>query len=101
MDVIFFFIFMYEIDSMSHLLSVLTSSFSYEFYYDEHIYVDCISVNIDQFSSKFRYVVAKTIFFKTGFYIPVASTSAVITIFHFDDVIIVKILIKGLMSKTS
>ena len=26
--------------------------------------IECISVNIDQFSSKFRYVVAKTIFYK-------------------------------------
>ena len=26
--------------------------------------IDCISVNIDQFSSKFRYVVAKTILYK-------------------------------------
>ena len=28
--------------------------------------IDCISVNIDQFSSKFRYVVAKTILYKRG-----------------------------------
>ena len=48
--------------------------------------IDCISVNIDQFSSKFRYVVAKTILYKR-------SNNH----FHFDDVIIVKILIKGLM----
>ena len=43
--------------------------------------IDCISVNIDQFSSKFRYVVAKTILYKLNN-----------IIFHFDDVIIVKIL---------
>ena len=52
--------------------------------------IDCISVNIDRFSSKFRYVVAKAILYKFK-----------LTIFHFDDVIIVKISIKGLMSEMS
>ena len=53
--------------------------------------IDCISVNIDRFSSNFRYVVAKAILYKFSKF----------TIFRFDDVIIVKISIKGLMSKTS
>ena len=53
--------------------------------------IDCISVKIDQFSSKFRYVVAKTILYKLS----------LITIFHFDDFIIVEITIKGNISEIS
>ena len=52
--------------------------------------IDCISVYIDRFSSKFRYVVAKIILYKFN-----------IIIFHFDDVIRVKISIKGHISEIS
>ena len=37
-------------------LHIMTSAYLWK--------IDCISVNIDQFSSKFRYVVAKTILYK-------------------------------------
>ena len=62
---------------MSHLAikCILTSSqwpwnSKYEFaYYDVRYLckIDCISVNIDQFSSKFRYVVAMTILYKRSY----------------------------------
>ena len=62
-------------------LHIMTSAYLWK--------IDCISVNVDQFSSTFRYVVAKTILYK------VSKKKKN----HFDDVIIVKISIKGLMSK--
>ena len=61
-------------------LHIMTSAYLWK--------IDCISVNIDRFSSKFRYVVAKTILY-----------SSVKTIFHFDDVIILKIRLKASCQK--